>query len=285
MCLRHRHPPPVIHLKRLGGPPRYPPSPYSLVPGPQSLSSPYSLVPIPSLFPIPALRISPKAAPAAGETMNPSSTARMLTQLWFITVAVLAIAVLYLAKVLLLPLAFAILFAFLARPRCRHARTTSPSATHRRPARHPRLRRGCSALPPGRSSPSSSPSPTTCPLMATTSRRKCRLSTAPATPPTAARSEKLRKSATNSALPTPPERSRPAAGADSQAARRPAPNTLVQVREVGRPTGRLDQLGGIIRAPHHRAALQSSSPSSSSFSAKTSATASFASPAIATSPA
>ena len=48
--------------------------------------------------------------------MNPSSTARILTQLWFITVAVLAIAVLYLAKVLLLPLAFAILFAFLLAP-------------------------------------------------------------------------------------------------------------------------------------------------------------------------
>ena len=48
--------------------------------------------------------------------MNPSSTARMLSQLWFITVAVLAISVLYLAKVLLLPLGFAVLFAFLLAP-------------------------------------------------------------------------------------------------------------------------------------------------------------------------
>src|SRR5579863_5441188 len=48
--------------------------------------------------------------------MNPSANARMLTQLWFITVTVLAIAVLYLAKVLLLPLGFAILFAFLLAP-------------------------------------------------------------------------------------------------------------------------------------------------------------------------
>ena len=48
--------------------------------------------------------------------MNPSATARMLSQLWFITVAVLAVAVLYLAKVLLLPLGFAILFAFLLAP-------------------------------------------------------------------------------------------------------------------------------------------------------------------------
>jgi predicted PurR-regulated permease PerM len=48
--------------------------------------------------------------------MNPSATARMLSQLWFISVGVLAIAVLYLAKVLLLPLGFAILFAFLLAP-------------------------------------------------------------------------------------------------------------------------------------------------------------------------
>lgn len=48
--------------------------------------------------------------------MNGSTTARMLTQLWFITVAVLAVAVLYLAKILLLPLGIAILFAFLLAP-------------------------------------------------------------------------------------------------------------------------------------------------------------------------
>lgn len=48
--------------------------------------------------------------------MNGSPTARMLSQLWFITVAVLAVAVLYLAKILLLPLGIAILFAFLLAP-------------------------------------------------------------------------------------------------------------------------------------------------------------------------
>jgi predicted PurR-regulated permease PerM len=48
--------------------------------------------------------------------MNPTSTARTLMQLWFIAVAVLAITVLYLGKVLLLPLGFAILFAFLLAP-------------------------------------------------------------------------------------------------------------------------------------------------------------------------
>ncbi len=48
--------------------------------------------------------------------MNSAATLRMLTQLWLLTIAVLAIAVLFLAKVLLLPLGFAILFAFLLAP-------------------------------------------------------------------------------------------------------------------------------------------------------------------------
>ena len=48
--------------------------------------------------------------------MNGSASARTLSQLWFVTVAVLAVAVLYLAKILLLPLGIAILFAFLLAP-------------------------------------------------------------------------------------------------------------------------------------------------------------------------
>jgi len=48
--------------------------------------------------------------------MNLSASHRMLTQLWFTTIAVLGIAVLFLAKVLLLPLGFAILFTFLLAP-------------------------------------------------------------------------------------------------------------------------------------------------------------------------
>ena len=48
--------------------------------------------------------------------MNPSGAARILSRLWFVVVAVLAIAVLYVAKVLFLPLAFAVLFAFLLAP-------------------------------------------------------------------------------------------------------------------------------------------------------------------------
>ncbi len=43
-------------------------------------------------------------------------TARLLSRLWFLTISVVAIAVLYVAKVLFLPLAFAILFAFLLSP-------------------------------------------------------------------------------------------------------------------------------------------------------------------------
>src|ERR1700744_1009793 len=48
--------------------------------------------------------------------MNDSNAARILSRLWFLIVGVLTIAVLYLAKVLFLPLAFAVLFAFLLAP-------------------------------------------------------------------------------------------------------------------------------------------------------------------------
>ena len=48
--------------------------------------------------------------------MDGSRTARTLSRLWFVVIAVVVIAILYLAKVLFLPLAFAILFAFLLAP-------------------------------------------------------------------------------------------------------------------------------------------------------------------------
>lgn len=48
--------------------------------------------------------------------MNPAANARMISQLRLIAIAVLAVAALYLAKILLLPLGFAILFAFLLAP-------------------------------------------------------------------------------------------------------------------------------------------------------------------------
>jgi predicted PurR-regulated permease PerM len=48
--------------------------------------------------------------------MDGSGSARILLRLWLLAAGVVAIAVLYLAKVLFLPLAFAILFAFLLAP-------------------------------------------------------------------------------------------------------------------------------------------------------------------------
>ncbi|HEY2018133.1 MAG TPA: AI-2E family transporter, partial [Bryobacteraceae bacterium] len=48
--------------------------------------------------------------------MNGSGTARILSRLWFVIIAVLTIAILFLAKVLFLPLAFSVLFAFLLAP-------------------------------------------------------------------------------------------------------------------------------------------------------------------------
>lgn len=48
--------------------------------------------------------------------MNGSGSARLISRMWFVVIAVVVIAILYLAKVLFLPLAFAILFAFLLAP-------------------------------------------------------------------------------------------------------------------------------------------------------------------------
>jgi predicted PurR-regulated permease PerM len=48
--------------------------------------------------------------------MNGSSSARMLWRLWLLTAGVVGISVLYVAKILFLPLAFAVLFAFLLAP-------------------------------------------------------------------------------------------------------------------------------------------------------------------------
>jgi predicted PurR-regulated permease PerM len=44
------------------------------------------------------------------------ASARLITRIWFLTIAVVAVAVLYVAKVLFLPLAFSVLFAFLLSP-------------------------------------------------------------------------------------------------------------------------------------------------------------------------
>ncbi|UWZ82559.1 AI-2E family transporter [Occallatibacter riparius] len=48
--------------------------------------------------------------------MNGTGSARILSRLWLLSAGVVAIAVLYVAKILFLPLAFAVLFAFLLAP-------------------------------------------------------------------------------------------------------------------------------------------------------------------------
>ncbi|KAA6459220.1 AI-2E family transporter [Acidobacteria bacterium AB60] len=67
------------------------------------------------LIPHLAWNSASKILKAWGTRMDGSS-ARLLSRLWFLTIAAAAIAVLYAAKVLFLPLAFAVLFAFLLSP-------------------------------------------------------------------------------------------------------------------------------------------------------------------------
>ena len=176
--------------------------------------------------------------------MNPSATARMLSQLWFITIAVLAIAVLYMAKILLLPLGFAILFAFLLAPvvafleRLRLPRpvaalfvilafagllcvatwtffTQLVAIANDLPTYGDNIAQKMQAL----HSPSNS----------AYSRAQQKLQNI---------SEELGIANSTGALPPPGQRDANPIGT--------TPDHPVQVREVGRPTGRLDQLGGVI---------------------------------------
>jgi predicted PurR-regulated permease PerM len=176
--------------------------------------------------------------------MNPSATARMLSQLWFITVAVLAIAVLYLAKVLLLPLGFAILFAFLLAPvvalleRVRFPRpiaalcvilvfagllcvatwtifTQLVAIANDLPTYGGNIAQKMQAL----HSPSNS--------AYSRAQREIQDIT-----------EELGIANSTGAIPPPGQRDANPIGT--------TPDHPIQVREVGRPTGRLDQLGGII---------------------------------------
>ena len=184
--------------------------------------------------------------------MNPSSTARLLSQLWFITVAVLAIAVLYLAKVLLLPLGFAILFAFLLAPvvafleRLRIPRpiaamsvilvfagllcvatwslfTQLVAIANDLPTYGDNIAQKMQAL----HSPSNS----------AYSRAQREIQEI---------SEELGIANSTGAIPPPGQTDANPIGT--------TPEHPVQVREVGRPTGRLDQLGGVIEPAHHCAA-------------------------------
>ena len=176
--------------------------------------------------------------------MNPSATARMLSQLWFVTIAALAVAVLYLAKILLLPLGFAILFAFLLAPvvalleRLRLPRpiaamsvilvfagmlgvaawslfTQLVSVTNDLPIYRDNIAAKMQSL----HSPSDS----------AYSRAQRELETI---------SDELGIANSTTSVSTPGQADGKPIGT--------TPDHPVQVREVGRPTGRLDQLGGII---------------------------------------
>ncbi len=176
--------------------------------------------------------------------MNPSATARMLSQLWFITVAVLAITVLYMAKVLLLPLGFAILFAFLLAPvvafleRLRLPRPIAALfvilafagllcvATWTFFAQLVAI---ANDLPTYRENIAQKMQALHSPSDSAYSRAQHEVQEI---------SEELGIANSTGALPPPGQRDANPIGA--------TPDHPIQVREVGRPTGRLDQLGGII---------------------------------------
>lgn len=176
--------------------------------------------------------------------MNPSATARMLSQLWFITIAVLAIAVLYMAKVLLLPLGFAILFAFLLAPvvafleRLRLPRPIAALcvilafagllcvATW---AIFTQLVSIANDLPTYGGNIAQKMQTLHSPSNSAYSRAQREIQYI---------SEQLGIANSTGALPPPGERDANPIGS--------TPDHPIQVREVGRPTGRLDQLGGII---------------------------------------
>ncbi len=176
--------------------------------------------------------------------MNPAATPRMLTQLWFITIAVLAITVLYVAKVLLLPLGFAILFAFLLAPvvalleRLRLPRPIAALLVILAFAGllcvaawslFTQLVAIANDLPTYRDNIASKMQALHSPSDSAFSRAERELD---------AISNELGIANSTAAIPAP-----------GQAGRHPigtTPDHPVEVREVGRPTGRLDQLGGIV---------------------------------------
>ena len=177
--------------------------------------------------------------------MNGSSTARIMTRLWFLVIAVVAIGILYLAKVLFLPLSFAILFAFLLAPvvslleRLRLSRAVAAilvilgfaallgtagwmlftqlvAVTNDLPIYRDNIAQKMEAI----HSPSDS----------AFSRAEQEVEEL---------SEELGLANSSAAL-----RSQPQKSGNRQLGS--TPERPVQVREVARPTGRLDQLGGIV---------------------------------------
>jgi predicted PurR-regulated permease PerM len=176
--------------------------------------------------------------------MNGSGTTRVLSRLWFVVVAVLAITVLYVAKVLFLPLAFAVLFAFLLAPvvswleRVRVPRalaailvilsfgallgtaawmlfTQLVAVTNDLPTYRDNIMQKMEAI----HSPSDS----------AFSRAQAEVERL---------SEELGLANSSAVLHTPPKQGNKPLGA--------SPDRPIPVREVARPTGRLDQLGGIL---------------------------------------
>ena len=179
--------------------------------------------------------------------MTGTNSAKTLSRLWFLLVGIVTITVLYLAKVLFLPLAFAILFAFLLSPlvglleRLRLSRalasvlvimgfalllgsagwmlfTQLVDVTNDLPTYTDNIENKMAAI----HSPSDS-------AFSRAQREVEKLS------------EELGAANTSTA---------PKANAtDTKGAKKPlgsSPQTPVQVREVARPTGRLDQLGGVL---------------------------------------
>ncbi len=179
--------------------------------------------------------------------MTGTSSAKTLSRLWFLLVGMVTITVLYLAKVLFLPLAFAILFAFLLSPlvslleRLRMSRAVASvlvivsfaillgtagwmlftqlvDVTNDLPTYTDNIENKMAAI----HSPSDS----------AFSRAQQEV-------------EKLGEELGAANMGAVPE----ANASDAKGAKKPlgsSPQRPVQVREVARPTGRLDQLGGVL---------------------------------------
>ena len=176
--------------------------------------------------------------------MNQSATARMLSQLWFVTIAALAVAVLYLAKILLLPLGFAILFAFLLAPvvalleRLRLPRPIAAMSVILAFAGllgvaawslFTQLVSVANDLPTYRGNIAAKMQSLHSPSDSAYSRAERELETI---------SDELGIASSTTSVSTPGQADGKPIGT--------TPDHPVQVREVGRPTGRLDQLGGVI---------------------------------------
>ena len=174
-------------------------------------------------------------------------SARMLSRLWFLTISVVAIAVLYLAKVLFLPLAIAILFAFLLTPvvslleRLRLSRAVSSVVVivgfaallgAAGWALFTQLVAVANDLPTYADNIEAKMAAIHSPSNSAFSRAQREVETL---------SEQLANASATPAL-----EAHASDGNDGKKALGSSPQRPMQVREVARPTGRLDQLGGVL---------------------------------------